>query len=258
MKPQLAVAVKSQTGITAEFNGDVNFSLLGRATIIAHDVTIPFGTIHSAMFRIPWFSVFNPENAKLDGPVSIYGGKFKIENLNAFDFNTKITLYNSRVEFLSHDYDIVRGELKNGQFNGIVRTPQHKYDVTFQNDEFIIRNQNNKLEIVGQLFADGSANGQISIQTNDMNKWFEFPEPKIRDTVKLSMDFAWDGGTGFDFTNIVANNVTGHIKLYPDGHRDIQLASDDIDYDFSFLAQPGKFLRNTKLDIDFYGNLKFE
>lgn len=258
MKPELANALKAQTGIPAEFNGNVNFSLLGHATIIAHDVVIPFGTIHSAMFRIPWFSVFNPENAKLDGPVSIYGGNFKIENLNAFDFNTKITLYNSRIEFMSHEYDIVRGELKNGQFNGVVRTPQHKYDVTFENDEFIIRNQNNKLEIVGQLFADGSANGQISLETDDINKWFEFPEPKIHETVKLSMDFAWDGGHGFDFTNIVANNATGHIKLYPDGHRDIQLASDDINYDFSFLAQPGKFLRNTKLDVDFYGDLKFE
>ena len=258
MKPQLIDAVKSQTGISPEFRGDINFSLLGRATLVAHDVVVPFGTIHSILFNVPWFSVFNPSDAKLDGPVSIYGGKFKIDNLNAFDFNTKITLYNSSIEFMSHDYDVVRGELKNGKFNGIVRTPQHKYDVTFENDEFIIRNQNNKLEIVGQLFSDGSANGQMSIETDDINKWFEFSEPKIYDTVNLNMDFAWDGGTGFDFTNITANNVTGNIKLYPDGHRDIQLASDDTDFDFSFLAHPGKFLHNTKINVDFYGNLEFD
>ncbi|MBO4626148.1 MAG: hypothetical protein J5679_02645 [Alphaproteobacteria bacterium] len=258
MKPQLIEAIKSQTGISPEINGNVKFSLLGRATIVAHDIVVPFGNIHSAMFSVPWFSVFNPANAKLDGPVSIYGGKFKIDNLNAFDFNTKITLYNSTVEFLSHDYNIVRGELMDGKFNGIVRTAQHKYDITFENDEFTVRNQNNKLEIVGQLFSDGSASGQISIETDNINRWFEFQEPKIYEPVNLSMDFMWDGGTGFDFQNIVANNVTGNIKLYPDGRRDIQLASSDIDFDFSFLARPGKFLHNTKVNIDFYGNLKFD
>ena len=246
MKPQLTHAIKSQTGISPELQGDINFSLLGRATIVAHDIVIPFGTIHSAMFSVPWLSVFKPTDAKLEGPVAIYGGKFKIESLNSFDFNTKITIYNSRVQFMSHDYDIVRGELQNGRFNGIVRTNQHKYDVTFENDDFIIRNNNNKLEITGQLFNDGSASGQMTIETDNVNKWFEFPEPKIHETVKLTMDFAWDGGYGFDFTNINANNVSGNIKLYPDGHRDIQMTSDDIGYDFSFLAKPGKFLQNKK------------
>ena len=257
MKPQLAAAIENQTGIRAEFNGDVNFSLLGRATIVARDISVPFGTIHSVMFSVPMFSVFHPTTAELTGPVSIYGGNFKINDLNAFDFNTKITLYNSRINFMSHDYDIVRGELKNGRFNGTVRTPQHKYDVTFEKDEFIIHNYNDKLEIIGQLYNDGSANGQFSIETDDINRWFEFSEPKIPGTVNLTMDFAWDGGHGFDFRNIVANNVNGNIKLYPDGHRDIQLRSSDIDYDFSFLSDPVKFFFDTNLDIEFYGDLKF-
>ena len=257
MKPQLESAVQTQTGISAQFNGNVNFSLLGRATIVARDISVPFGTIHSAMFSVPWHSVFHPTAAELNGPISIYGANLKIKNLNAIDFNTKIVVYNSVVNFMSHDYDIIRGELVNGRFTGTVRTAQHKYDVTFQNDEFVIRNQNNKLEIIGQLYNDGSASGQFSIETNDINKWFEFSTPKIEEPVNLSMDFTWDGGRGFDFRNIVANNVTGNIKLYPDGRRDIQLSSPDINYDFSFLMQPGNFLKGTNLNIDFYGNLKF-
>ena len=257
MKPQLAAAVQVQTGIPAEFNGDVNFSLLGRATIVARDISVPFGTIHSVMFSVPMFSVFHPTTAELTGPVSIYGGNFKINDLNAFDFNTKITLYNSRINFMSHDYDIVRGELKNGRFNGTVRTPQHKYDVTFEKDEFIIHNYNDKLEIIGQLYNDGSVNGQFSIETDDVNRWFEFSDPKIPGTVNLTMDFAWDGGHSFDFRNIVANGVTGNIKLYPNGHRDIQLRANDIEYDLSFLSDPTKFLRDTNLDVQISGNLKF-
>ena len=257
MKPQLESAVKAQTGISAEFHGDINFSMLGHTTIVARDISIPFGTIHSAIFNVPWRSVFNPTDAQLTGPISVYGAKLKLNNLKSINFRTKITLYNSTIDFMSHNYDIIRGELENGRFTGVVRTSQHKYDFTFENDEFIIHNQNNKLEIVGQLFDDGSSSGQLSIETDNLNKWFEFSEPKINETVNLTMDFTWDGGTGFDFRNIVANNVTGNIKLYPDGRRNIQLASDDFDYDFSFLNQPSKFLKNTNLNIDFHGKLKF-
>ncbi|MBR2286475.1 MAG: hypothetical protein IJ866_03395 [Alphaproteobacteria bacterium] len=257
MKPQLETAVKNQTGIDAEFKGDINFSLLGRATIVARDIVVPFGTVHSAMFSVPWLSVFHPNDAELTGPISLYNARFTINNLNAINFNNKITFYNSIINFRSHDYEIVRGDLDKGRFTGTVRTNQHKYDVTFEKDEFIIRNQNNQVKIVGRLYSDGSARGQMSIITDDVNKWFEFPEPKINETVDLTMNFEWDGGIGFIFTDIVANNMSGNIRLYPDGRRDIELSARDMDFDFSFLMQPGKFLRGTNLKLDFYGNIKF-
>ena len=257
MKPELASIVYEQTGVTAEFNGEINFSLLGRTTVVARDIVVPFGTIHSAMFSVPWLSVFNRNNIKLTGPISLYGAYFTISNLDAINFNTKIILYNSVVRFHSHDYEIIRGELVNGRFTGTVRTAQHKYDVTFENDEFVIHNQNNRLEIVGQLYSDGSARGQMSIITDDVNRWFEFPEPKINGTVDLTMNFEWDGNIGFDFTNINANNMSGHIKLYPDGRRDIDLIANDMDFDFTFLTEPNKLLRDMNLKLDFYGNIKF-
>ncbi len=257
MKPQLENAVKTQTGIDAKFDGDVNFSLLGRATIVARNIVVPFGTVHSAMFSVPMFSVFHPNDAELTGPISLYNARFKISNLDAIDFKNKITFYNSVINFHSHDYEIIRGDLDKGRFTGTVRTNQHKYDVTFENDEFVIRNQNNRVKIVGRLYSDGSARGQMSIITDDINKWFEFPEPKINETVDLTMNFEWDGGVGFDFTNIVANNMSGNIRLYPDGRRDINLVAHNMDFDFSFLMQPGKFLRGTNLKLDFDGNIKF-
>lgn len=257
MKPQLESAVLTQTGIKAEFNGDINFSLLGHATIVARDIVVPFGTVHSAMFSVPWFSVFHPNNAELTGPVSLYNARFKINNLDAIDFKNKFTLYNSVINFRSHDYEIIRGTLENGRFNGTVRTAQHKYDVTFERDEFVIRNQNNRVHIVGRLYSDGSARGQMSIITDDVNKWFEFNEPQINETVDLTMNFEWDGGTGFHFTDIVANNLSGNIRLYPDGRRDIELSARDMDFDFSFLMKPAKLLQGTNLKLDFYGDIKF-
>ena len=257
MKSELASAVLAQTGIQADFRGDIKFSLLGRATVVARDIVVPFGTIDSAAFDVSFHSIFHPHHSELTGPVSLYGAKFKVDSLHTVDFHIPVTMYNSRIDFMSHDYDIIRGELINGRFNGTVRTAQHKYDVTFENDEFIIRNQNNKLEIIGKLFDDGSAAGQFSIDTEDINKWFEFSRPKIDGPVKITMDMQWDGGHGFEFRNIVANNVTGNISLQPNGHRNIQLYSDDIDFDLSFLQEPGNLLFNTNVNVDFHGNLKF-
>ena len=257
MKSELESLVLAKTGIKADFRGDIKFSLLGSATIVARDIVVPFGTIDSAAFETSFHSIFHPHHATLSGPVSIYGAKLKLDSLYTVDYHIPITFYNSTIEFMSHDYDIIRGELINGRFTGTVRTAQHKYDVTFENDEFIIRNQNSKLEIIGNLFDDGSAAGQFSIDTDDINKWFEFSVPKIDFPVSIVMDFRWDGHRGFDFTNIIANNVTGNIKLYPDGRRDVQLASDDIDFDFSFLTEPSRLLRDANVNVDFYGNLKF-
>lgn len=257
MKPQLASIVYEQTGVAADFDGEINFSLLGRATVVARDITVPFGTIHSAMFSVPWLSVFNRNNIKLTGPISLYGAHFTISNLDAINFNTKIILYNSVVRFHSHDYEIIRGELDHGRFTGTVRTAQHKYDVTFEDDGFVIHNQNNRLEIVGQLYSDGSARGQMSLITDDVNRWFEFSEPEINGTVDLTMNFEWDGNIGFDFTDINANNMSGNIKLYPDGRRDIDLIAKDMDFDFTFLTEPNKLLRDINLKLDFYGKIKF-
>ncbi len=257
LKPKIQDAIAQQTGIAAEIRGDVHFSLLGRATIVAHDIVVPMGNVSAAMFAIPISGIFNLADAPLSGNVAIYGANVVADTLVPQNFGHKISINNSTVHFKGKDYEIVKASLRDGQLVGIVRTADHKYDINFAGDEFYIQNQNNNLEIQGQLYADGSARGQLAIETDDINKWFEFTTPRITQTINMTMDFEWDGGYGFKFTDIVANDFTGNITLMPDGEKDIQLASNNLVYDFSFLMNPTHILYKTNYDLDFYGDLTF-
>lgn len=256
MKPRLESAIAAGTGIPARIMGDVHFSLLGRATIVAHDVAVPNGRVRAAMFAVPLREIFNIRTASPDGGITIYGGRFEIGDLAPVDFPHEVQVYDSTVRFMDKDYDIIRGRLAMGRFFGTVRTNQHKYDIEFEDDEFFIRNQDNKLEITGRLYSDGAARGELSIDTNNINRWFEFSEPKIDRRIDMTTNFAWDGGYGFEFTDIRGNGFAGDITLRPDGGRAIKLHG-DIDYDFSFLMRPAKIFRDTSFDLDFRGHLKF-
>ena len=54
MKPVLQAKIQEQTGWTTKINGNVNFSLLGTSTIVAHDVEIPTGKIDRVSFSVPF------------------------------------------------------------------------------------------------------------------------------------------------------------------------------------------------------------
>lgn len=256
MKPRLESAIVQRTGIPAKINGDINFSLLGHATIVAHDVSVSNGKIKSTLFAIPLREIFNLENAKLSGQITVYGARIDIQDLSPIEIKNDIAIYNSTVRFLDKDYDIIRGRLSHGQFAGTVRTNQHKYEIEFDDDEFIIKNHSNKLEIIGRLYSDGSARGELAIDTNNINRWFEFDQPRIDRRIDMTTNFEWDGKYGFDFSNIRGNGFSGNIQLMPDGARKIQLAAKDVEYDFSFLTRPGKIFFNTAFDLDFYGHMK--
>ncbi|MDE6570637.1 MAG: hypothetical protein K2L95_00245 [Alphaproteobacteria bacterium] len=257
MAPRIERAIAEQTGMPAQIRGKINFSLLGGATIVAHDITIPDGTVNAALIRIPLYSLFDLDNAPLTGDIIVYGARITATKLVALDFAHKITVHNSVVEFLGKDYEIIQGDVAGGTFRGTVRTNQHKYDINFAGDEFVIKNHTNNLLITGQLFSDGSAHGHLSMQTDDINTWFEFTEPQIHRTVKLSMNFDWDGGYGFVFSDIRGDTFTGHIELFPDGRRNIQMVAHDLDYDFSFLTRPGRLFYDTTFNLDFSGDLTF-
>ena len=111
---------------------------------------------------------------------------------------------------------------------------------------------------IGELYPSGGAFGTLMIDTDRINSWFEFSEPKIIRRVRLSTDFVWDGGYGVKFDNIIANNVRGNIELGANGWRTIDLTSNNVTFDFSFLAHSTKLLRDTRLNIDFYGDLTFD
>lgn len=257
LKPKLQRTIWQQTGTSAKINGDIHFSLLGGATIVAHDIDIESGHINNISFTVPLRYIFKIDSAPLSGDISVHGGRLAVSRLEQVRFNHDINLYNTTVRFLGKDYDIIRANLSRGTLRGTVRTNQHKYDIDFSDYDFTIRNQNDNLVILGQLYPDGTARGQIAIETKDINRWFEFSEPKINTPVKLTTYFDWDGGYGFKFTDINANGeVFGNIELYPDGSRNIQLRGNDIDFNMSFLLNPTKMLQNTNFDLDFYGDLR--
>ncbi len=256
-KPQLQTAIMNATGMDVDIRGNVHFSLLGGATIIAHDIQTPYGNISSAMFTVPLTSALNISDAKLTGDITIYDANISLSSLGVTSFGVPIEIYNSTVSFHGKDYEIIRLNVDGSDANGTVRTSQHKYDIQTHNDQFRITNKTNNLEIIGQLDDNGAAHGTIEIDTDNLNKFFEFEQPKIPGQIAVSSDFAWDGNTGFDFTNIHGDNFAGNIELRPNGTTVIQISSPDINYDFSSLINPSKIFTNTDLNLDLYGELKF-
>ncbi len=257
LKPRIENAIATQTGDQIQINGDVNFSLLGGTTIVARNVSMPNGTAQSVLFTVPFNKMFDLANASLSGDIFVLGAQLDIDSLAPPKFNNALRIQDSVIRFKGKDYYIINGELKNGLLRGTVRTNQHKYDFDSNGDEFHIKSRANNLDISGNLYSDGSARGTLSIDTDDVNRWFDFQEPKINRPVKLSMDFEWDGEYGFKFSNIVGDNFTGYIELFNDGHRLINLTIRDITFDLSFLLNGTGLFYDTVLDLDLTGNLTF-
>lgn len=257
LKPKIEAAIAEQTGVKAKINGNINFSLLGYTTIVAHNVEIPIGNIGALMFRLPFTSIFDINNAEFSGDIAAYNANVTLKTLTPKDFNYPIEIHNSYVTFKGKRLEIIDATLDNGALVGTVRSENHKYDIDFEQDLFYVRNQNEKLEISGQLYSDGSIRGQLSMETNDINKLFNFSEPKIDTIVDLSAKFEWDGGKGYSFKDIQANKFSGNIEVLPNGAKIIQLSGKDVEYDFSFLLKPSRIFYRTDYNLDFYGKLKF-
>ena len=256
LKPKLESAISAQTGVEATIRGDVHFSLLGAATIVARDIIVPDGRIGAAAFRVPLSALFAPEQARLGGRIAIYDAAVKITRLVPVAPQYDIELHNCAVDFLGKEYRIIDGIIGQGELKATVRTDQHKYDVTLNGDEIFVANKNNNLVILGNLTTGGGARGTMSLQTDNINRMFEFSEPKIPGLIDLEMKFDWDGGYGVRFSDIRANNFTGNIYLAPDGRRSIEISSDDATFDFSFLLQPTNIIQETSFNLNLRGNLK--
>lgn len=250
-------AIATQTNVPAKLNGDLNFSLLSGATIVAHDVHVPTAKIGAVMLSIPFSSLFNLSNPTLENTVVIYDADISIDKLEPAVFNHNIEIYDSDIHFMGRDFHIISAQMVNNKFSGIIRTQNHKYEVEFSGDTFHITNKNNKLDIIGQFFDNGSIRGHMSLETNDINGWLNIPEPKITETVNITMNFEWDGGNGFKYTNIEAGKFSGNIEIKPNGDKIIQLKANNLTYDFSFILNPGHIPTHTQYNLDFSGDLKF-
>lgn len=258
LRPKLEAAILAETGVPIQILGDVHFGLLGQTTIVAHKVKTPNGLTERLSVQIPFSDLFDIQNATLNSAIKAYGANINISTLSMLKLKYHMDVTNSVLHFMGKDYYIIRGTFNNGTFNGVVRTGEHKYDIQFQGNEFTVKNKNLNLDISGEFFPSGGAIGTLEISTNKINSWFGFNEPKINGLVKLTTDFRWNGKYEFNFFDLVANNVRGNIDIYDNGWRSIVLSSDDVVFDFSFLSNPTKLMHDTKLDIDFYGDLSFQ
>ena len=256
-RPMIETAIKTQMSVPAQLNGDINFSLVGGTTIVAHDVVVPNARIGAVMLSVPFRDMFNMERAQLKSRVIVYDADITIEKLEPAAFNHEIEIYNSNISFMQRNFHIVRAKFSNGEFRGTVRTADHKYDLEFIGDTFYIRNRNNNLEIIGQMYSDGSIRGTISVETHDINSWFGFSEPKLNRTFPMTMNFELLPGGAYNLTNIQSDEFSGNIYINADKTRDIQFVSDGTSFDLSFLTRPSSLYLNTKYNLDLYGDLRF-
>lgn len=257
LKPNIENVILSQTGVPAKIHGDINFSLAGGTTIVAHNITIPNGTVSSCEFTIPFFDIFNLKNARVSNDVSVSGASIFIEKLTPFQTNNKISVHNSSVHFLNKKYDIIDAKISKNTIDAVVRTDQHKYEIKSNNRFFTVKNKNNDLNLSGELFPDGTADAHIEITAQNINRWFEFERPQITGQFPISADLFWDGEYGVKFTNISANGVTGSVDLQDSGYKIVKLKSNSANYDLSFFLKNPDVFQNASFDLDFYGNLKF-
>ena len=257
LKPKIEEIILAKTGIPAKIHGKVNISLLGRTTIVAHDISVPNGVISTCNFTVPLHSIFNLKNADISGNINIKGASLYIQKIVPFDINTNINIRNSKIKFLNKEYYVRYAELSKKLFFANVETDQHRYQITSINDEFIIKNKNNELLLTGKLHPDGTATAHINITAQNINRWFEFEKPKITGQFPITADIKWNGKYGFIFSNISADGVTGTIILHDDGYKKIELNAKHADFDMSFILHDSEILKNSDFILNFYGKIKF-
>ncbi|MCL1902686.1 MAG: hypothetical protein FWG18_03620, partial [Alphaproteobacteria bacterium] len=187
LKPQIESAILNQTGIDIDISGRVRLSLLGRATITAYDIKMREygnGVIDSVSFHVPLGYIFNIYAAPLSDTIILRGAKLHLTTLAApSNISSRVEFRDSAVTFLGKTYKNIDGVFQNGLFDGTVRTNDHKYTLSTDGDTFQITNPNVNLNLTGQLATNDlgeiAASGEISIDSDNVNKWFEFDVPKI-------------------------------------------------------------------------------
>ena len=257
MKPKIETAIFNKTGIKSEIHGNVNFSLLGHATIIAHNISVPNGVISDIEFTIPVRDIFNLENAKINNNITINGASLSIDKIVPFYINSTVNINDSKIKFLNKEYNIISAKLSKDKMSAIVRTDQHKYNIKSEKNNFHIKNKNNNLDLYGTLNPDGTATAKISITAQNINKWFEFDRPKITGKFPITADLTWNGSYGVTFDNISANGVSGSAVLQEDGYKIVKLKTNHANYDLDFILQDIDLLQGGSFDLDLTGKIKF-
>lgn len=261
-------AMSNIAGAPVTIGGDIRLSLLGYPMLAARYVRFNGMEIESVRFRISWGSIFNLKNAEIISGVKVHGMRASIGALSIPKFGRKIIISDSIISYAGKDYDIIAGALDNGRLSARVRTNQHKYNLEFQDGRFLITNPNERLTILGKMLTDDkgvvSASGNLSVEPDDLNEWFDFQYPTVKGTTMLTMDFDWDGKGYLGFSKIFGTaggaTFTGHVKLWHAGGKQvkkfIRMQIDNADMDLSFIEGNPSFLHNSEFDIVANGNIR--
>ena len=122
LKGKIENIILTQTGIPAKIHGNVNFSLMGRTMIIAHNISIPNGVVSSVEFDFPLLDIFNIKNADINGDIYVNGASLHVEKIIPLNINKNIVVNDSKVKFLNKEYQIIRADMSKNTVDAFVRT----------------------------------------------------------------------------------------------------------------------------------------
>ncbi len=261
LKPKLEQAINSHPGINAKINGDIKFSLLSGPKLVAHNITVPNGFVKFIEFDIPIKQIFNLSDVNVFEKATVYGADLKIESLTSPLSDQVINIKSSTFEFRGHKFELVSSELNKNILSGILKTHQNNfnyyYSFVFDGVNFNVKNDKDNLIANGRILPDGSANGVLSVDTENINNFFHFSQPEIKQKISLTTNFYWDGFEGLSFEKITGENVSGNVEIYNNGRKDIEIKATDVDIDLSYLASNLDVIYNTNLKIELTGKIKF-
>ena len=265
---QFANAISHQLDEDVHIYGKIRLSLLGYPMMSVENLRVGDARIKQARFRISWRGVFNMSSAEIVGSVRLSGLEMQADNLAVPRFQNRIIVHNSRVSFAGRNYEIVDAVFDGDRITANVRTLKHRYHIDFSHGNFIVTNPNENLNVTGRLIKRGDgivgATGSLSIYTDNVNKFFLFRYPVIREKTRLSLDFNWNGDGEFDFSNIQGSagrmNFDGRVHAWfgEDGieRKRVRMNVTNADLDLSFLEDNERWLGNSDFNINIAGRIR--
>ena len=257
LKEKLETTILNNTGKKVEIKGNINFSLLGRITLVANNVVFENGNINWVRFGIPLLDIFHPSIAELSNRIVIDGGFIKLESLKPINYTYKMDIKNFVIEYKNKKCVIENGTIFKDNFIGNIYINNILYNANITSNEFTINDFNNGINIYGNSYKDGSIKGKLISKINLKNV-FSIENIELPDLNNFKSEFYWNGENSLRIYNINSDEITGEI-LFEDGIlRDINLNALNLIYDMSFILSNKIPISNLNLDINFYGKLKLK
>ena len=255
LKEKLETAIFNNIGKKVEIKGNINFSLLGKITLVAKDVHFDEGNIDWIRFGIPFTNIFSPSIAKISNRIVINGGSINIDSIIPI-YSEKLDIKNLTVKYGNKQY-LIDGTISKNNFIGNIKFNNITFNANITSSEFSINNFDNGINVYGNLYTDGSVKGKLISKLNIKNV-FNIENIELPDLDNFESEFYWNGNDSLRFYNIKSDKLTGEILLQDGFLKEVSLNASNLNYDLSFLLSNKILDHNLKIDINFYGKLKLK